>query len=196
MPLIVCADCSKQVSTSAAACPNCGWPVPAQKDLAAVQIVPNPTPATPVDPNSILMSVRQSWWNFSWQVFVFVIAMPLLIYFLPADWWSWFWAAPVGWVVYVFMHTWYHRKSFVMNIYPDRVSVIEGFVSKETSEFFIRDIRSIDIRQGFWDRIVNIGNVTISTAASAEASEMAEGVPRPREIKELLISRRQQHSDE
>lgn len=207
MPLIICTDCGRQVSTSASACPNCGWPVPAQKEQrAAPPVVTTPPEVTrppvvtpPVarpdtDANTVLLTVRESWWNFSWHVFAFVIAMPLLLWIIPNDWWSWFWAAPVGWAVFSFMHTWYHRKSFVMRIYPDRVSVVEGFIAKETSEFFIKDIRSIDIRQGLWGRIVNIGDVTISTAATTEGSELAEGVPRPRAIKELLISRRQQHS--
>ena len=84
------------------------------------------------------------------------------------------------------------RHSFVMRIYSDRVSVEEGFWSKESSEFFIKDIRSIDVRQGFWGRLVNIGDVTISTAATVEAAEKASGIPQPKRIKELLIGQRQQ----
>lgn len=79
-----------------------------------------------------------------------------------------------------------------MRIYADRVSVQEGFWSKESSEFFIKDIRSIDVRQGLWGRIMNIGDVTISTAASVEAAEVARGVAEPNRIKELLIAQRQQ----
>ena len=81
-----------------------------------------------------------------------------------------------------------------MRIYSDRVSVAEGFWSKETSEFFIKDIRSIDVRQGIWGRMAGIGDVTISTAATVDAAEVALGVPNPKHIKELLISRRQQSS--
>ena len=79
-----------------------------------------------------------------------------------------------------------------MRIYSDRVSVEEGFWSKESSEFFIKDIRSIDVRQGVWGRLVDIGDVTISTAATVDAAEVAHGVPQPKRIKELLIAQRQQ----
>ena len=79
-----------------------------------------------------------------------------------------------------------------MRIYSDRVSVEEGFWSKETSEFFIKDIRSIDVRQGVWGRLFGIGDVTISTAATVDAAEEARGVAQPNRIKELLISQRQQ----
>jgi hypothetical protein len=78
-----------------------------------------------------------------------------------------------------------------MQIYPDRVSIEEGFLSKEHSEFFIKDIRSIDIRQSLWARLVDIGDVTISTAATTEAAEKAPGVPGPHRIRDLLISQRQ-----
>ena len=79
-----------------------------------------------------------------------------------------------------------------MRLYSDRVSVEEGFWSKETTEFFIKDIRSIDVRQGVWGRLVDIGDVTISTAATVDAAEVARGVAEPKRIKELLISQRQQ----
>ena len=79
-----------------------------------------------------------------------------------------------------------------MRIYSDRVSVEEGFWSKETGEFFIKDIRSIDVRQGVWGRLANIGDVTISTAATVDAAEVARGVAEPNRIKELLIAQRQQ----
>ena len=79
-----------------------------------------------------------------------------------------------------------------MRIYSDRVSIEEGFWSKESSEFFIKDIRSIDVRQGLWGRLVDIGDVTISTAASVEAAETARGVAEPNQIKDMLISQRQQ----
>lgn len=86
----------------------------------------------------------------------------------------------------------YRRHSFVMRIYSDRVSIEEGFWAKECSEFFIKDIRAIDVRQGIWGRLVGIGDITISTAATMEAAEAALGVSRPKQIKELLIAQRQQ----
>jgi uncharacterized membrane protein YdbT with pleckstrin-like domain len=70
--------------------------------------------------------------------------------------------------------------------------VEEGFWAKESSEFFIKDIRSIDIRQGIWGRLVGIGDVTISTAATVDAAEEARGVAEPKRIKEMLIWQRQQ----
>ena len=116
---------------------------------------------------SVLLEVRPSWWTFGWHLLFCWLVVPLFVAL-------------------------YRRHSFVMRIYADRVSVEEGFWSKETSEFFIKDIRSIEVRQGIWGRLVGIGDVTISTAATVEAAEEARGVAHPKHIKELLIAQRQQ----
>ena len=164
MALITCPECGKDVSTQAKACPACGFPL-AERAPA--------TPATQasamdaVDAQAVLLEVRPSWWNFGWHLLFFWLLIPLLVAL-------------------------YRRHSFVMRIYSDRVSVEEGFWSKESSEFFIKDIRSIDVRQGVWGRLADIGDITISTAATVDAAEEALGVSNPKGIKELLISRRQQ----
>lgn len=165
MALITCPECGKEVSTEAKVCPSCGYPVAEWSNHPADR--PTAVPAGAVDAQAVLLEVRPSWWNFGWHLLFFWLLVPLLIAL-------------------------YRRHSFVMRIYSDRVSVEEGFWSKEISEFFIRDIRSIDVEQGVWGRLVNIGDVTISTAATVDAAEKAAGVPQPKRIKELLIAQRQQ----
>jgi len=167
MALITCPECGKDVSTHAKVCPACGFPMAEQNDPAAAVTAAPASAINAVDTQTVLLEVRPSWWNFGWHLFFFWLLIPPLIAL-------------------------YRRHSFVIRIYSDRVSVVEGFWSKESSEFFIKDIRSIDVRQGVWGRMVGIGDVTISTAATVDAAEVAPGVPNPNEIKELLISRRQQ----
>lgn len=170
MALIACSECGKQVSTEAKACPSCGYPV-AQRErndsAAAPQPVTQAGVVAAVGAQSVQLEVRPSWWTFGWHLLFFWLLVPLLIAL-------------------------YRRHSFVMRIYTDRVSVEEGFFAKESSEFFIKDIRSIDVRQGVWGRLVGIGDVTISTAATVDAAEEARGVPQPNRIKDLLIAQRQQ----
>ena len=153
-------------STEAQACPACGYPL-AKRSAAAPSIEAQARAVDAVDTQSVLLEVRPSWWNFGWHLLFFWLLVPLFIAL-------------------------YRRHLFEMRIYSDRVSVEEGFWSKETSEFFIKDIRSIDVRQGIWGRLVGIGDVTISTAATVDAAEVARGVAQPKRIKELLIAQRQQ----
>ena len=118
-------------------------------------------------PAAPLLEVRPSWWNFFWH-FVFAwLIVPLVI----ALW---------------------KRHALVLRVYPDRIRIERGLLSKEYRELFIGDIRSIDVDQGLWGRIVGVGNLTISTAATVDAAEFMPGVPRPLRIKDLIIAQRQQ----
>lgn len=167
MALIACPECGREISLEAQACPACGYPL-AERNRAGVAATPEVPVAVPDPPDLqvVLLEVRPSWWNFGWHLLFFWLLVPLLVAL-------------------------YRRHSFVMRIYADRISVEEGFWSKESSEFFIKDVRAVDVRQGFWGRIIGIGDVTISTAATTEAAEVARGVAHPGRIKELLIGQRQ-----
>jgi membrane protein YdbS with pleckstrin-like domain len=167
MALIACPECGNQVSTEATACPACGFPPTERRNAATVSPAAQASAVDAVGSQSVLLQVRPSWWNFGWHLLFFWLVVPLVIAL-------------------------YRRHSFVLRVYSDRVSVEEGFWSKESSEFFIKDIRSIDVRQGVWGRMVGIGDVTISTAATVDAAEEARGVPQPNRVKELLIAQRQQ----
>jgi len=167
MALVACPECNREVSTEAKACPACGYPLAERIETEVPSPEAQSSAMEAVDAQAVLMEVRPSWWNFGWHLLFFWLLIPLLVAL-------------------------YRRHSFVMRIYSDRVSIEEGFWSKETSEFFIKDIRSIDVRQGVWGRVVGIGDVTISTAATVDAAEEARGVARPAQIRELLISQRQQ----
>lgn len=169
MALIACPECGKKISAEARACPACGFPLlQTAGDTTSSEEQTRPM-GTVENTQTVLLEVRPSWWNYGWHLLFSWLLIPLVVAL-------------------------YRRHSFVMRIYSDRVSVEEGFWSTETSEFFIKDIRSIDVLQGFWGRLVGIGSVLISTAATVESSEEAHGVRQPEQIKELLISRRQ-HSN-
>jgi uncharacterized membrane protein YdbT with pleckstrin-like domain len=167
MALIACPECGREISTAAKTCPACGYPLAERSPAVTPSPEAQASAMNAVDTQTVLLEVRPSWWNFFWHLLFFWLLIPLFVAL-------------------------YRRHSFVMRIYSDRVSIEEGFWAKETSEFFIKDIRSIDVRQGVWARMVGIGDVTISTAATVDAAEEARGVADPKRIKELLIAQRQQ----
>ena len=162
MSLINCPDCGKQVSSSATACPNCGFPV-AEKLRAASD---EASGVKPTDPNQILAEVRPSWWGYFWHLFFFWLIVPPII-------------------------AWWQRGSIVLRIYPGRIALDRGRMSKCLREFMIQDVRSVDIDQGFLSRMVGIGDITISTAAAADSAECIKGIPDPHRIRELILAERQ-----
>ncbi|HEY6168332.1 MAG TPA: PH domain-containing protein [Verrucomicrobiae bacterium] len=108
------------------------------------------------------------------------------------SWWRYFWLLLFAWLLVPWLIAWFRRSSVVLRVYRGRVMLERGIFSKCYRELFVRDIRSIDIDQSFLSRLINIGDVTISTAASADATENVEGVPDPKGLRDLIISQRKQ----
>ena len=116
-------------------------------------------------PDELLAEVRTSWWNFFWHLFFFFLIIPPII-------------------------AWYRRASMALRVYPGRIAIERGVFSKCYQDYIPKDIRSIDVDQGFFSRIVGIGDITISTSATVEASEKIEGIPDPRGLRELILAQR------
>jgi len=160
MPLIDCPECQKPVSTEAHACPNCGYPV-------AEKLAQQPAAAAEPGPQSgePLAEIRPSWWGYFWHLFFFWLIVPPII-----------------------AH--FHRLATVLRVFPDRISLARGLLSKSYQDYNPRDIRSIDVDQGFFQRIVGIGDLTISTAATAEGSEQIRSIPDPLGVRDLILAQR------
>src|SRR5512146_952899 len=111
MALIDCPECGKPVSTVAKACPNCGYPI-AEK-LAQEQQAGSAT-AAPPGRTEPLAEIRPSWWGFFWYLFFFwLIVPPIVAYF--------------------------RRASTVLRIYPERVTLERGLLSKCYQDYNPRD---------------------------------------------------------
>lgn len=150
-------------------CPECGRQVstsastcPACGYPVAAQQAAQPAPAAS---NELLAEVRPSWWRYFWHLFFFWLIVPAIV-------------------------AWWRRASIVLRVYPGRLMLERGIFSKCYREFLARDIRSIDIDQSFLARLVGIGNLSISTAATVDAAEQIEGIPNPHAVRELILAQR------
>ncbi len=161
MALIDCPECGKPVSTAAQACPHCGYPV--AKASGEIQAPPAPAPSP--GKTEVLAEIRPSWWGYFWHLFFFWLIVPLLIAL-------------------------FRRASTVLRIYPDRITLERGWFSKCYRDYNPRDIRSIDIDQNFLQRMVGIGDLTISTAATVEAAEQIKSIPDPKGVRDLILAQR------
>jgi hypothetical protein len=161
MALIECPDCGKQVSTAAKACPSCGYPV-----AERLGQVPAAAATSPAHANTeVLAEVRPSWWGYFWHLFFFWLIVPPII------------AA-------------FHRAATVLQIYADRIHLERGYFNKCYRDYNPRDIRSIDIDQSVLQRLVGIGDLTISTAATVEAAEEVKSIPDAKGIRDLILAQR------
>jgi hypothetical protein len=161
MALIDCPECKKPVSTAAQACPNCGYPIAGALPQQPAAVAASPGP----EGSTLLAEVRPSWWGYFWHLFFcWLIVPPIVAYF--------------------------RRASTVLRIFPERITLARGLLSKCYRDYNPRDIRSIDIDQGFLQRIVGIGDITISTAASAEGAEQIKSIPDPKGVRDLILAQR------
>jgi len=115
-----------------------------------------------------LLEVRPSWWNYFWYLFFAWLLVPWLI-------------------------AWLQRRSSILRVYSDRISWERGIITKATQEFFIKDVRSLEVNQSFWGRMIGVGNLTISTAATVDAADVVDGIPHPTKVKDLIIAQRQRN---
>jgi hypothetical protein len=115
--------------------------------------------------DELLAEVRPSWWNYFWHLFFFFLIVPPII------------AAC-------------RRASTILRVYTNRITLERGLFSKCYQDYLPRDIRSIDVDQSFLARMVGIGDITISTAATVDAAEKIEGIPDPKGIRELILKQR------
>jgi hypothetical protein len=116
-------------------------------------------------PAESLAEVRPSWWGYFWHLFFFwLIVPPIVAYF--------------------------HRASTVLRIFPDRITLARGLLSKCYRDYNPRDVRSIDVDQTFFQRMVGIGDISISTAATAEGDEEIHSIPDPQRVRDLILAQR------
>lgn len=161
MALIDCPECGRQVSTAAKACPGCGYPL-AERPGEAQEAQKTP----PGSGNAkVLAEIRPSWWGYFWYLFFFWLIVPPFIAF-------------------------FQRAATVLQIYPERIHLERGLFSKCYQDYNPRDIRSIDIDQSFLQRLVGIGDLTISTAATVEAAERINSIPDPKGVRDLILAQR------
>ena len=160
MALIECPECRKPVSTEARVCPNCGYPL-ADKLMQTAAA----GGAKAVEAAEPLAEVRPSWWRYFWYFFFFFLIIPPIV-------------------------AWFRRAATVLRIYPDRITLARGLVSKCYRDYNPRDVRSIDVDQTFLQRIVGVGDITISTAATLEGAERMNSIPDPLTVRDLILAQR------
>jgi membrane protein YdbS with pleckstrin-like domain len=151
-------------------CPECGREVSSSAPTCPacgypVAAQPSAQPAPVASSNELLDEVRPSWWRYFWHLFFFWLIVPPII-------------------------AWWQRASVVLRVYPGRLMLERGIFSKCYREFLARDIRSIDIDQSFLQRMVGIGDLSISTAATVDAAEKINGIPGPHELRDLILAQR------
>jgi len=73
-----------------------------------------------------------------------------------------------------------------MKITTKRIVDREGFFRRETSEILHKDIRNVQVRQSFWQRVWKVGTLAVSTAAENEDEILMHDVPGPDHVRQVI----------
>jgi len=113
-----------------------------------------------------ILEVRPSWWRFFWHLVFCWLIIPLILAVIK-------------------------RNSLVLRVYSDRLNLETGWLSKRILDIYIADIRTIEVKQSVWQRMLNIGRMEIDTAASADDVLIADGIPNPVGVRNQIQGLRQ-----
>jgi uncharacterized membrane protein YdbT with pleckstrin-like domain len=122
-----------------------------------------------VGDDELLLEARPSWWNYFWHLFCFFLVIPPLVALIE-------------------------RHGMVLRVYPERVVVVRGLLSRQEKEVFCGDIRTINVSQSLFQRIMRIGDLQIASAGTGGYEIDAYGLPNPRGIKDLILENKRQSS--
>ncbi len=92
-------------------------------------------------------------------------------------------AAGIGLLILLWWHL--QNKSQQITVTERDILYEKGLLSKERSEFGISSIRTIKVKQSFFNRIFGVGSIEIYTAGDEPEIVMA-GLPDPNKIREII----------
>ncbi len=97
-------------------------------------------------------------------------------------------------VVLVIVILW-KRACLTLRVHTDRVIIERGILAKSFKELFITDIRTIDINQSIFQRLMGTGDMIITTPGT-QPKDVLKGFPDPSETKDAIIHLRQKKKEE
>lgn len=86
---------------------------------------------------------------------------------------------------------WWSCRSVRLTVTRQKTILRKGILSLHLNEVRHADVRNVQLRQSFFQRILNVGTVAISSSGQAGVEIEVNGIPDPMRVKELIESGRQ-----
>jgi len=86
---------------------------------------------------------------------------------------------------------WLQTLATTLIITGEKTILRKGILSKYTNEVFHENVRNVQVRQSFLQRVFNVGYVGISSAGQAGMEIEVNGIPDPDEVKRLISEHRE-----
>jgi len=119
-------------------------------------------------------------WRYYWRWFAFILVVMLF----AIDRGVWGYGLIISLMIFSIVVILRYRLLFTVT--SRRVIMRVGLIAKNTNEVEIRHTREFRVRQGIVERILNFGDVEISTAAGTGPEVIFTGISAPHDLKEAL----------
>ena len=96
----------------------------------------------------------------------------------------------VGVGVVIFLVWWLRCKGTQLTITNDRTRLRKGILSKSITEVWHQDVRNVQLKQTFFQRLLGVGSLGISSAGQAGLEISVSGIPDPEQVKDLIDQHR------
>ena len=189
MALIKCAECGREISDKATACPGCGAPI------SAAPVASQPA-AAERGPEQTLMVVHRAIFRENPIAVLLLIVLPLgILAALATQMEGQANTALIGGIILalvaiILFIMWLISRAESLTVTNRRLIYRKGLLSKSTSEVLHHHVRNIQITQSFFERLMGVGKLGISSAGQADFEIIFKGIRNPQQVKETIDSHR------
>lgn len=103
--------------------------------------------------------------------------------------------AAFGLGLVIFLVWWLKCLGTTLTVTDQKTTLRTGLLSRNINEVYHSDVRSIQVSQRFLQRLLGVGSVGISSAGQSSVEIVANGIPRPDQVRELIDARRRSRGE-
>ena len=90
----------------------------------------------------------------------------------------------------IFLIWWMRSKGTQLTVTTERTSLRRGILSKSITEVWHQDVRNVQLDQTFFQRLLGVGSLGISSSGQAGLEISVSGIPDPERVKDLIDQHR------
>lgn len=89
---------------------------------------------------------------------------------------------------------WLRCKGTCITVTDSRLVLRQGIFAKHTTEIYHDDVRHVELRQSFFNRIMGVGTISIASAGTGGVELRVEGIRNPTRVKEIIDRHRNEET--
>ena len=92
----------------------------------------------------------------------------------------------VGVGIILLLYWWIQTLGTTLTVTNEQTTLRKGILAKYTNDVFHSNVRNIQVRQSFMQRVFNVGWIGISSAGQAGVEIEVNGMPDPQKVKQII----------